>query len=252
MHTAICTFENPADADRAVDRLLQSGFDRGDIHMEHRHADGSPIHGDEVGGTSAAGGHLMHGEPAAPGQANDQWDGLEREVAMDSGVVRRLGNFFERLFGADEGIDGRAATYHSAIERGHCVVIVEAGSDEDAERAQNVLHGMNPSDVSLFERVGQRPLRELVAERQAASGAGSMEQRFGTARADMGGSHDRDLRGEGEFPRSASGTGEQHAPERAMASMGWGEQRRLELADEDQPIASPDLRRGTDVDDKPR
>ena len=55
MHTAICTFENPADADRAVDRLLQAGFDRSDIHMEHRHADGSPIHGDETRGAGASG-----------------------------------------------------------------------------------------------------------------------------------------------------------------------------------------------------
>jgi hypothetical protein len=248
MHTAICTFENPADADRAVDRLLQAGFDRGDIHMEHRHADGSPIHGDETRAAGSTGEPLMHGAPAAPGQANDAWDGLEREVAVDSRVVRRLGNFFERLFGADEGTDGRAATYNSAVERGHCVVIVEARSDEEGERAQSVLHGMNPADVSLFQRTGQRSLRDIVGERQDAS---NMEQRFGTARADMGASHNRDLHGEGEFPRSPGAERPQEA-ERAMASQGWGEQRRLDLADDDQPIASPDIRHRDSSEDKPR
>lgn len=245
MHTAICTFENRADADRAVERLLQSGFDRNDVHLEHRHADGSPMQGQEGQGASSD-EPLMHGQPAAEGQANDSWDSLEREVAVDSRVVRRLGDFFDRLFGHDPGADERAATYNGAVDRGHCVVIVEARSDEEAERAQSVLHGMNPGDMNLFQRAGQRSLRDIVGERQGAS---NMEQRFGSARSEMGASHNRDVRSEGEFPRSGE---RQQEPERAMASQGWGEQRRLDLADDDQPIASPDLRHRDRDDDKPR
>lgn len=246
MHTAICTFENAAEADRAVQRLLQSGFAREDVHMEHRHADGSPVQGYEDCSAAGIGSNqepLMHGEPAAAGQANDNWDGQEREVAFDPKLVRRLGNFFERLFGHDEGARDRVAAYNSAVDRGHLVVMVDAGSDEEAERAQSILHGMNPADVSLFQRVGQRPLRELIAEHQASQ----MEQRFGTARADMAPSHNQDLRREGEFPREREREGE-----RAMASQGWGEQRRLDLVDDDVPIASPDIRSRGDVDDKPR
>ena len=41
MHTAICTFEDRALAEQAVQRLEQAGFARHDIHMEHRHPDGS-------------------------------------------------------------------------------------------------------------------------------------------------------------------------------------------------------------------
>jgi hypothetical protein len=37
-----------------------------------------------------------------------------------------------------------------------------------------------------------------------------------------------------------------------MASQGWGEQRKLELVDDDQPIASPDLRSPSEREDKPR
>lgn len=223
MHTAICTFEHRADADRAVERLLQSGFDRSDVHLEYLHSDGTPMReGREP---------LMHGEPAAPGQANDRWDAMEREVAMDPGRLHRLGHFFERLFGRDEGArETHAGRYSGAYDKGHCVVFVDADSDAQAERAQQILHGMNPDDLNLFQRTGQRPLRELVAERQA--GAGSLEQRFGTARSEMGPGHNMDLRAEGEFPRE---------PERALASQGWGEQRRLDVVDEDKPIASPDI-----------
>lgn len=229
MHTAICTFEDRTAADRAVDRLLQSGFDRQDVHLEYLHADGTPVRE----------GHepLMHGEPAAPGQANDHWDGMEREVAVDPSRLHRLGNFFQRLFGYDEGAAMHAGRYSGAMDKGHCVVFVDANSDEQAERAQSILHGMNPDDLNLFQRTGQRPLREVIAERQAA---GSLEQRSGTARGEMVPGHNMDVRGEGEFPR-----------ERAMASQGWGEQRKLDLVDEDKPIASPDIPAAHESD-KPR
>jgi hypothetical protein len=234
MHTAICTFERHADAQRAVDRLVQSGYDRSDVHLEYRHADGSPMQAESV--TRQGAEPLMHGEPADAGQANDNWDGLEREVAVDPGRFRALGDFFHRLFGSDEGA-GHAASYSGAIERGHCVVIVDAHDDEEADRAQSLLHGLEARDMNMVHRAGQRPLRDIVGERQAMD----MEEQFGTARSEMGASHNMDTRSEGEFPR-----------ERAMASQGWGEQRKLELVDDDQPIASPDLRSLSDREDKPR
>lgn len=246
MHTAICTFDNVADAQRAVDRLVQSGFDPGDVHLEFRHADGSPMgqrHG--VGDTPMHGESArhggeppMHGEPAAPGQANDNWDGLEREVAMDPARLQRIGSFFHRLFGRDEGA-GHAASYSGAIERGHCVVIVDGRDEAEADRAQALLHGMEARDMNLVHRAGQRPLRDIVGERQAMD----MEQQFGTARSEMGESHNTDMRREGEFPRER---------ERAMASQGWGEQRKLDLVDDDTPIASPSLRESAERNDKPR
>jgi hypothetical protein len=232
MHTAICTFDNLADAQRAVDRLAQAGFDPTDVHLEFRHADGSPM-GQRQGSEPP-----MHGEPAAPGQANDNWDGLEREVAMDPARLRRIGSFFSRLFGHDEGA-GHAASYSGAIERGHCVVIVDGRDEEEADRAQALLHGMEARDMNLVHRAGQRPLRDIVGERQATD----MEEQFGTARSEMGSSHNMDMRREGEFPRER---------ERAMASQGWGEQRKLDLVEDDTPIASPSLRESAERNDKPR
>lgn len=250
MHTAICTFDNQADAERAVERLVQSGFDRNDVHMEYRHADGTPMQTGQRR-TPVGDEPLMHGEPAAPGQANDRWDSLEREVAVDSGRVRRLGDFFRRLFGRDEGA-AHAGTYSRAVERGHCVVVVDAHSEDEAERAQNMLHGMEARDLTRVHRAGHPPLRDVVAERQA----GGMEQRFGTAREDMDATHNVAMPQESqnsEFYR-----------ERAMAAQGWGEQRTLDVADRpanaatDQPQSrdqrDPDLRdpREGDSTDKPR
>jgi hypothetical protein len=77
--------------------------------------------------------------------------------------------------------------------------------------------------------------------------------------------HRMDVRREGQFfppERGVEGTagpsGEpaterpmEHEPERAIASQGWGEQRRLEVVDDDKPIASPDLRPAR-PEDKPR
>jgi hypothetical protein len=211
MHTAICTFDDRATAEQAVQRLVQAGFDRQDVHIQHRNADGSLI----------------------KEEGEDLWDGMEREVAVGHRVAEGLG-FLSRLFGQDDAA-GHRSTYSSAMERGHCVVLVDASSDEEAERAQNVLLGMNPDDLNLVRRAGQPPLRDIVGQGRSPT----IEERFGTARSDMGEAHNRDERREGEFPR-----------ERAMASQGWGEQRTLDLVDDDQPIASPRLK--SDRDDKPR
>ena len=194
MHTAICTFEDRAQAEEAAERLAQSGFDKHAIHVEHRHPDGSPMSDAE---------------------------------GRDHDVVAKF-SFFERLFGAGKHVP-HADKYSSAVERGLYVVIVEGRDEAEAERAQNVLHGMEAGDLDLVHRADQRPLREVVAERQATDA--DLERSFGTAREDMAPA--------------------ERQPERAMASQGWGEQRKLEVVDDDKPIASPDMEAG-DESDKPR
>ena len=212
MHTAICTFEDRTLAQQAVDRLLQAGFDRREVHLEQRHADGTPV--------------------------ADAADDAPREHGTN-GVFA----FFERLFGAGQHA-AHAETYGSAVDRGLYVVLVEAATEPEAERAQNVLHGLEARDMNLVHRAGERPLRELIAEREASL----MERRFGTARGDMATSHNAEA-GEARFFQPEA----QPEPERerAMASQGWGEQRRLDLVDDDKPIASPELPL-TERSDKPR
>jgi len=224
MHTAICTFEDRTGAEQAAERLVQAGFDRREVHVEHRHADGTPM-----------------------GEADG---GAERR---DHDVVGKF-SFFERLFGAGRHAP-HAETYTSAVERGLYVVLVEGRDEAEAQRAQDVLHGLNPADVAVVHRAGERPLRDVVAEHNA----GSLEQRFGTARSEMGAGHNMDVRREGElFPPERTPAGieaedeAQRAPERAMASQGWGEQRELRVVDDDRPIASPDIAAAHEDSDKPR
>ena len=173
MHTAICTFEDRALAEQAVQRLERAGYGRHDIHLEHRHADGRPM--------------------------DDPHSGRD--------VVGKL-SFFERLFGAGKHAP-HADTYASAVDRGLYVVLVESPDEDRAARAQDVLHGLNPDDVNVFHRADGQPLRELVAERQA----GSLERAFGTARADMGAPHDATDQREVLFPperaMASQGWGEQ-------------------------------------------
>ena len=211
MHTAVCTFEDRAEAREAVDRLLEAGFDRDDVHLSHRHADGS-----EMGG-----------------EANDAWDGMEREVAMDRSRLTNLGNFFGRLFGKD---NAHAGTYSGAVERGLYVVVVDASDEAEASRAQRVLHGMNAADLNMVHRPQHPPLRDIVGARQAAG----MEPGFGTAR----------------FPDTDARREDGHPRERATASQGGDEQRTLELGDQPEPDDvdhAPGLRHANDkASDKPR
>jgi hypothetical protein len=192
MHTAICTFNDRAAAQQAAERLVQSGFDRREVHVEHRHADGSPM---------------------ADG------DALGERRDREHDVVGKF-SFFERLFGAGKHAP-HVDTYSRAVEQGLYVVLVEGRDEAEAARAQNVLYGLNPADLKLVHRAGERPLRDVVAEREA----GSVEQGLGTARLQ---------------------------PERAMASQGWGEQRELKVVDDDRPIASPDIASAHEDRDKPR
>lgn len=242
MHTAICSFDDRATAQRAVDRLLESGFDRRDVHLTHRHADGTRM-GDDGR------------------DANDVWDGMEREVAVSRTTLENLGHFFSSLFGKDDA-HGHAGTYSRAVERGHYVVVVDAHDEATATRAQNVLHGLEAGDLNVVHRAEQRPLRDMVAERQTMglhddvpvnSGLTGMEQSFGTARADMAASHNMDLRREGEMPRERM---------REEAAMAAGETVRVDNGgmgvrptgsrDPDDASHAPGLRYSDKDIDKPR
>ena len=234
MHTAICTFEDRALAEQAVERLQRSGFDRSAIHMEHRHADGSPMQAGRTGTDRDQRG-LLEGTDF-PGERYTQ----EHEIALGPRLAQTIG-FFHNLFGRDHS--AHADTYAGAVDRGLYVVMVEGRDEAEAERAQNALHGMEMGNYNMVHRAGQRPLRDVVAEHRGTS---DIERSFGTARSDMGATHNEDVRIEGQFAPSDS----RMEAERAMASQGWGEQRRLDVVDDDRPIASPDLPRKDS--DKPR
>ena len=145
MHTAICAFDDRHRAEQAADSLVNAGFARHDVHIEHKHARGE--HRD----------------------ANDRWDGMEREIAVDRGVLSSFGHFFASLFGRDNP-SGHVDTYSQHVEHGRYVVVVDADDPAEAERARTLLHGMQAGDLNRVHRSGQRPLRDVVGLRQGDAG----------------------------------------------------------------------------------
>jgi uncharacterized protein (TIGR02271 family) len=116
MQTVIGGFDDRATADQAVQRLLEMGFDRSDVHVESN-ADG----GSAVGGFE------------------------EREVK------HQHHGFFARLFGLDGDGDTYAThanTWNEAVRRGSAVVVVDAADGEQADRAAGLLHEMGAIDVN--------------------------------------------------------------------------------------------------------
>lgn len=151
MHTTLCAFEDKARAEQARDELLRAGFARHDVHVEHRHA------------------------AAEARDANDRWDGLEREVAMDRSALSSFGHFFTSLFGRDNP-HGHADRYSQRVERGEYVLVVDAHDAAEADRARSILHGLQAGDLDVVHRAEQRPLRDVVAMRQERGTAGMVDR----------------------------------------------------------------------------
>jgi hypothetical protein len=145
MHTAICAFDDRARAEQALDSLVRSGFARHDVHIEHKE---------------------LHAERR---DANDRWDGMEREIAVDRGVLSSFGHFFASLFGRDNP-SGHVDTYAGHVERGSYVVVVDARDEAEAERARSMLDAMQAGDLNVVPRAEQRPLRDIVGMRQEGAG----------------------------------------------------------------------------------
>ena len=141
MHTTLCAFDDRARAEQARDGLLQAGFAPHDVHIEHEHAS------------------------TDDGDANDRWDGQEREIAVDRGVLSSYGHFFASLLGRDNP-SGHADTYAQHVQRGSYVVVVDADNDAEAQRARDVLHGLRAGELNVVHRAQQPRLRDIVSTRR--------------------------------------------------------------------------------------
>lgn len=128
MHTLISAFDDREAARRAVERLVESGIPREDVHLQE---DPVPERQLTLGDRAVA--------------------SAEREVAVGHGGLSAIVNFFGSLFG-DHG-KHHAATWSEAVRRGHSVVVVDARDDDEAGRAALVLHEFGAIDVD--ERVTQ-------------------------------------------------------------------------------------------------
>lgn len=142
MHTVLSAFNDIGTARRAIDRLAQAGFDRADMHLQHRdvHVDGN--------------------------MSRETWDGMEREIAMDRSVLESVGHFFVSLFGKDHP-SRHAQSYSEVIARGECVVVVDADDEAQAHRAAEMLDEWGGRDRNIVPRSsGHRRVRDIVTEPQ--------------------------------------------------------------------------------------
>jgi len=122
MQTVISAFDDRELAQRAVDRLVELGFDRDDLHIQS----GRETRTDTD--TSAAAGD------------------------DDDGFFHRVARFFADLFGGDDAHD--SGRYAEAVRRGSTVLIVDARDDAQAERARSALEQLG-GHIDLDERSAQ-------------------------------------------------------------------------------------------------
>ena len=120
MQTVIGAFDDATTAQRALERIVAAGVDRGDVHIEP--GSGSS---DSSGSSSAV----------STGRAGEH-----------EGVMASIGHFFTNLFSSNTN-SGYAGTYTEAVRRGSTVVVVDADDDAQAERAAAILHECGAVDV---------------------------------------------------------------------------------------------------------
>jgi hypothetical protein len=123
MQTVISVFENRQTAQRALDRLLQTGFDSNRVH---RHEAAAPAN------TAAAG---------SPGSAD------KGDFDEDRGVLSSIGHFFASVFGQDPPT-GYADKYVQKARRGHYMVVVQAKDEEEKDRATTIVRELGAIDIA--------------------------------------------------------------------------------------------------------
>jgi uncharacterized protein (TIGR02271 family) len=138
-HTLAAVFEHRGDADRAKTALLNAGFSSNAVRL--------------ASGT-----------------------GTQTQASTDDSIGGSIMHFFSSIFGNDEHADKQV--YSSAINRGNTVLTVDAGSDDEIERASDLIEGFGPLDIDEQQGLsGQVPPQAYQGAHQGgmASAAGSMQ-----------------------------------------------------------------------------
>jgi hypothetical protein len=223
MQTLISVFQDRRAAQRAVDSLLDEGFEPDDVHLQ----EGAHPANIAVASSPAGTPTTSRTEP-------------------DRGVLSSIGHFFVSLFDQDPS-SAYPDRYSEAIRRGHPVVVIDARNEEEVDRACAILreHGAADIDqlllewrnieagtasstgvvmgtgqqmqaapaerrgVHLVQRDAGRPLRDMVRERRAGG-----ERRHVTNRP---ASTEGESRGIDRRERERRGT-DRRQQERAMAA----------------------------------
>jgi uncharacterized protein (TIGR02271 family) len=127
MHTVICAFDDRADAQRAMDRLIERGFSRDMVHLQGGYEGGDA----STSGSSSAANH----------------------TGESQGFFHSIGKFFSELFDSDDNA-GEAGRYAEAVRRGSTVLVVDAVDEQEADRARSVMSEMGGT-IDIDERASR-------------------------------------------------------------------------------------------------
>jgi len=125
IQTVIGAFDDRQSAERAVEKLVQAGFDRNDVHIE-------------------AAGAVSQGMTDATSTTASS-DTTQRHE--DQGVMASISHFFSSLFGDDGDNRRHVGRYAEAVRRGNVIVVVDATSEQQADQAASLLHECGAVDV---------------------------------------------------------------------------------------------------------
>ena len=149
-HTLAAVFEHRGDADRAKTELLNAGFSGNAVRL--------------ASGT-----------------------GTQAQASTDDSIGGSIVQFFNNLFSNDDHADKQV--YSSAINRGNTVLTVDASTDDEIERASDIIEGFGPLNIDEPQGLpGQAAPQAYQGAHQGgqASASGSMQD-AGTATGGMQG-----------------------------------------------------------------
>jgi uncharacterized protein (TIGR02271 family) len=115
-HTLIAVFDNRNDAQSAMTEMLGAGFSQNEIRLS-----------DDNAGVS------------------DMTESTTTSGAAGEGIGAHITNFFKGIFGEDTPTVQQK--YSTAIQHGHFVLTVAAQSEEEVERAADIVERFGPVDI---------------------------------------------------------------------------------------------------------
>lgn len=128
-NTVIGIFDNASEAQQAVDQLVSSGFSRNSIDLS----------------AGVSGGQTGSDNLIPDRQVNTSGTRTEEIVDDTKDTGSGIGGFFSSLFGSDD--DDDTGKYSTVGNRGS-IVTVHTDTDEEAERAADILDDAGAVDVN--------------------------------------------------------------------------------------------------------
>lgn len=127
--TVIGIFDNASEAQQAVDQLISSGFSHSNVDLSANKEENTTDSGALI----------------PDRHANTSGTRTEEVVDDTKDVGSSIGNFFSNLFGGDDDDDTKK---YAQVASGSSVVTVHTETDEEAERAADILDENGAIDVN--------------------------------------------------------------------------------------------------------